>query len=133
MNTLELPFAKVLIRDVSLAEIIADEGVEINSEMVLQLHTLLLSNFSHPIGILENKINEYSYTFRAQIKLGDIPEVGAIAVVAYSQMSKKTTQAFNGLPRKHKLNLQIFDKRKDATEWLETEIKKNQITVLGVV
>ncbi len=106
MNTLEFPFAKVLIRDVSLIEIIADEGVEINSDMIEQFHQLLLENFSPPIGILVNKINRYSYTFRAQIKLGDIHEVGAIAVVAYSQMSKKRTQAFIGLPRKHELNLQ---------------------------
>ena len=133
MNTFELPFAKVMRLDVSLAEIVVDEGVELDSDMVGRFHDFLVANFTPPIGILVNKINQYTYTFRAQLKLGDIPEVGAIGVVAYSQMSRRTTEAFSGLPRKLPLNLRIFDDRKRALLWLKEELHARQSTPSGVL
>ncbi len=133
MNTIELPFAKVVKLDVSSAEIIVDEGVELNSEMVSQFHQALVDNFTPPVCILVNKINQYTYTFRAQLALGDIPEVGAIGVVVYSQMSKRTTEAFSGLPRKLPLNLMIFDNRKRAIEWLKEEYVQKQSILSGAL
>ena len=131
MNIVELPFAKVTKLEDSLAEIVVDEGVELSSEMVAQFHEVLLTNFSQPIGILVNKINEYAYTFRAQLRLGDTPEIRAIGVVAYSEMSIRTTNSLKNLPRKSPLNLEIFDSRKRALDWLKSQLLEKRTTTSG--
>ena len=124
MKTEKLPFAKVIKLDSNLMEVIVNEGVEMDVEMVNQYHEWLLKNLTPPFGILFNKINSYTYTFDAQKILADLPEIKAMAVISYTQVSAQSTKSLKAIPRKIKWNMEIFDNRKDALNWLNNEMGK---------
>ncbi len=125
MKIHKLPFAKLIKLNDSMMEVIVNEGVEMDIRMVNQYHRWLLENLESPFGILVNKINQYTYTFEAQINLADLPEIKAMAVVSYSNISEQATKTLKKIPRKTEWNLQIFDNREDALSWLEKEINED--------
>lgn len=125
MKTYKLPFLKLIKLRPDLVEVIADEGVELDIDMVKQYHAWLLENMTPPFGILVNKINSYTYTFEAQRKIADLPEIKAMAVITYTQISTASTKSLKAIPREIEWNLEIFDNRTSALDWLENELKKS--------
>ena len=125
MEQHELPFAKLNKLHDSLVETIVHEGVEMTPRMVDQYHKWLLTNLTPPFGILVNKINQYTYTFEAQLQLADLPEIKAMAVISYSTITELSTKTMEKMPRKNKWNMKMFRKREDALLWLEDELKKD--------
>jgi len=121
MDLYELPFAKIILLREDLAEVIINEGVEMDVAMVDQFHDFLLSHLSAPFFLLINKIHSYTYDFEAQLKLGTLKELNAIAVVAYTRMTKLTTETVASLPRDVKWNLKIFTNRDEALSWLDSQ------------
>jgi len=69
MDLYELPFAKIIILDENLAEVIINEGIEMDINMVEQYHEFLLSHLQPPFSLLINKVNSYTYEFYAQLGL----------------------------------------------------------------
>ncbi|MGB5277372.1 MAG: hypothetical protein WBO73_06615 [Gammaproteobacteria bacterium] len=124
MDTYELPFAKINILREDIAEVIINEGVEMDVEMVKQYHDFLLSHLQSPFSLLVNKIHSYSYDFSAQEILATLPEINAMAVVAYSRTTRITTEMLASYPRKIKWNLKIFQNRDEALSWLLAEQSK---------
>jgi hypothetical protein len=102
MNVHELSFSKIILLSESIAEVIINEGVELDEKMVEQYHEFLLSHLIAPFSLLINKVNSYSYNFGAQINL-------AIAV-----------------PRSVEWNLKVFSNRDKALGWLKIEQKNYQ-------
>ncbi|MFV1985405.1 MAG: hypothetical protein ACC657_17790, partial [Thiohalomonadales bacterium] len=84
MDLHELPFAKIIILDDNIAEVMVNEGVTMDVEMVEQYHEFLLSHLRAPFSLLINKVNSYTYDFDAQNKLATLKEINAMAVVAYN-------------------------------------------------
>jgi len=124
MDTYELPFAKINILREDIAEVIINEGVEMDVEMVKQYHDFLLSHLQSPFSLLVNKIHSYSYDFSAQEILATLPEINAMAVVAYSRTTRITTEMLASYPRKIKWTLKIFQNRDEALSWLLAEQSK---------
>jgi len=122
MKTKTFPFAEISKIDNSIAEIIACDGVEIDVDNVSQLYNWKRENLNAPFGILVNKINSYSYTFEAQMKLGDLEEIKAVAVISYQKLTEISTRLLKTAPTKQKLNLEIFDDRNQALKWLKAEL-----------
>ncbi len=122
MKTKTFPFAEISKIDNSIAEIIAYDGVEIDVGNISLLHKWKRENLNAPCGILVNKVNRYSYTFEAQMKLGDLKEIKAIAVVSYQKLTEISTKLLKNAPTKNKLNLEIFDNRNQALKWLKAEL-----------
>jgi hypothetical protein len=122
MATKRLSFADVKILEESVAEIIVDEGVEVSIPMVNELHAYLLANLKAPFATLVNKIHQYSYSGEAQFKLGDLPELVAIAVISYSPITHTTTGHLATLPRKNQWNLKMFSERSEALHWLRGKL-----------
>ena len=118
METYELPFATINILREDIAEVIVNEGVEMNVDMVQQYHDFLLSHLTPPFALLINKIHSYSYDFRAQEKLATLEEIKAMAVVAYHRTTVITTYMLAAYPRKIKWNLKIYRNRDEALAWL---------------
>ena len=56
MDLHELPFAKIIILQDDLAEVLIDEGVVMNAQMVAQYHEFLLSHLQAPFALLINKL-----------------------------------------------------------------------------
>jgi hypothetical protein len=121
MDLYKLPFAKIIILRDDIAEVIINDGVEMDVDMVEQYHDFLLSHLRPPFSLLINKINSYSYNFPAQEKLATLKEINAMAVVAYNLMTEIATETLASYPRKIKWNLKIFPNREEALSWLLTE------------
>ena len=121
MDLYELPFAKIIILRDDIAEVMINEGVQMDAGMVQQYHAFLLSHLQHPFSLLINKVNAYSYDFDAQEKLATLEEIRAIAVVAYNRVSRIATETLASFPRAVKWNLKIFSNREKALNWLEAQ------------
>ena len=124
MDLYELPFAKIIVLEKDLAEVIVNEGVVMNSEMVAVYHDFLLTHLEAPFSLLINKVNAYSYDFDAQENLATLPEINAMAVIAYNRISKISTESLASIPRSTRWNLEIFSNRGEALAWLRTEQAK---------
>ncbi|WP_291621956.1 hypothetical protein [Colwellia sp.] len=106
----------------SIAEVIVNEGVEMNLAMVSQFHEFLLAHLQSPFSLLINKENAYSYDFDAQVTIGNLTEIHAMAVVAYNQATKiSTTYMLESIPRPVAWNLRIYSDREVALNWLQLE------------
>ena len=114
----ELPFAKIIILHDDIAEVIVNDGIEMDARMVEQYHDVLLLHLHSPFSLLINKINAYSYDFQAQIKLATLTEINAMGVVAYNRASELSAESLALYPQCQKWNLKIFSNRDDALAWL---------------
>jgi len=124
MNLYELSYAKIIVLQDDIAEVIINDAVVMNAVMVEQYHEFLRSILTSPFSLLINKINAYTYDFDAQLELATIAEINAMAVVAYNRITELTTESLASYPRSKKWNLQIFMNRNDALAWLLLEQKK---------
>lgn len=124
MDLHELPFAKVIILQGDLAEVLINDGVVMNTEMVEQYHDFLLSHLRAPFSLLINKVNSYTYDFDAQEKLATLEQINAMAVVAYNRITRISTESLASIPRVEKWNLKIFSDRETALSWLLSEQNK---------
>ncbi len=121
MDLHELSFAKIILLREDIAEVIVNEGIEMNMEMVEEYHDFLSSNLSHPFSLLVNKVNSYTYDFDAQINLATLDEIKAMAIVSYNRITKISTENLALRPRAVDWNLKIFSSRAEALAWLESE------------
>ena len=118
MDLHELPYAKIIILQDNIAEVMINDEVKMDLEMVEQYHEFLLSHLRPPFSLLINKINSYTYDFDAQLKLATLKEINAMAVVAYNRITRITTEALASYPRSEKWNLKVFSNRDEALNWL---------------
>ena len=119
--THELSFAKIIILREDIAEVQINDGVEMNIGMVEEYHRFLHDNLSKPFSLLVNKVNVYTYDFQAQMKIGTLNDINAMAVVVYNRMTEATTEGLKSLPRGVKWNLKMFYSRDQALLWLGEE------------
>lgn len=119
-----LPFAKIIILQKDIAEVMINDGVEMDTKMVDQYHDFLLSHLHPPFSLLINKVNSYTYDFQAQIHLATLKEINAMAVIAYNRITKITTESLASYPRSEKWNLRVFSNRDEALTWLLAEQKQ---------
>ena len=121
MNTFTLSFGEITILKHNLAEVLINEGVELDEIMVVEYTEILNDNLDHPFFLIINKKNSYSYTFSAQKTLANLEFVGAYAVVAPNLGAVMSTETLVRIGGNPDINLQIFRTREDALEWLETQ------------
>lgn len=118
MEAHQLPFAVINIIRNDIAEVIVNDGVEMNINMVEQYHDFLLSHLSAPFSLLINKVNSYTYDFEAQEALATLSEINTMAVVVYNDISRASTASLASFPREEKWHMDIFYDRLDALNWL---------------
>ncbi len=120
MDLHELPFAKIIILRDDVAEVIINDGVEMDAAMVDEYHDFLLAHLHAPFSLLVNKVNSYTYDFQAQEKLATLKQINAMAVVAYNRAARISTEMLATFPRDVDWNLRIFSNRDEALAWLLT-------------
>ncbi len=125
MNDHKLDFGRIIILQPDIAEVIINEGIEMNEAMVDNYHSFLIEHLVAPFSILVNKLNAYTYTFDAQLKIATIPQIYSMAVVTYTHISEVATVSLNSIPRDKPWNLRTFSSREHALAWL----KQNQIQI----
>lgn len=119
MKVFLLPFGKIKILQSNIAEVIINDGVVIDLEMVYTYRHLLQSHLEAPFSLLINKEHGYSYTFDAQVAMGEMSHIIAFrAVVVYSQSAEMATQIVMDINKHNNWNIKIFRERKEALDWL---------------
>ena len=92
--THQLSFGYIKIIADDIAEVIVNNGIEMTLEMLDEYDNFLNEHFkNNTFGLLINKINHYTYTYEAQLAIGSLENIGAIAVINYHPRSVKTTQS----------------------------------------
>jgi hypothetical protein len=123
MKSYDLRFGKIIPLSDKIAEVIVDDGIEMDEAMTDEYHNCLIGNFQAPFSVLINKINRYTYTFPAQQKLAAIEQMNAIAIVAYTSSTEHASKAVALVPRAIEWKYRIFDDRESALQWLIAEEK----------
>jgi hypothetical protein len=118
METHQISFAKVCVLSHDLAEITVDSGIDINLDMVNELHHLLLSLFSESFSLLINKSNAYSTQLDALIHFGTLPAIDKIAIFAPNKFAKMSADFSATIPSSAVLTIDVFTERDDALAWL---------------
>jgi len=120
MELHKLSFAKVAVLQSNIAEVIVDEGVNIDIKMVDEIHKCSLSIFTNSFSLLINKTNSYSTQLDALIQFGTLTAIDKIAVFAPNKMAKLSADFAADIPSSAVLNIQVFINRDDALDWLIT-------------
>ena len=120
MDLYELPFAKIIILSDDIAEVMINDGIDMDIKMVNKYHDFLLSHLNNPFSLLINKVNSYAYTGDAQNKLATLKEINAMAIVSYNRVTTSVTEGL-ALMHEEDWHLKIFNDRSVALKWLESE------------
>lgn len=118
MELYELSFCKIDVLQKDIAEVIVNEGIDIDMEMVDEIHHCFLSIFTHSFSLLINKKNSYSTQLDALIKFGTLKAINKIAIFAPNKMAKLSADFSADIPSSAVLNIQVFTDRDEALTWL---------------
>ena len=119
MITHKLSFCEITLLQGDIAEVVVNEGEELNIEKVAEYHEFLIKEMRHPFSLLINILNSYTYNFEAQQFIGSLSQINAIAVVAYDKISKDIINTVIKVPKEIPWNIKIFKEREAALKWLE--------------
>lgn len=122
MTEYRLSYATIIRLSDHIAEVIVDEGVEMDLEEVEEYHKFLQDTFVAPFAILVNRKNSYTYSFAAQQKLATLPQFKAIALLVYNKSAEISSQALRDIKRDQPWNSQIFEDRDEALGWLNEQL-----------
>ena len=118
MDVHQISFAKITVLRNDLAEIVVDNGVDINVKMVDEIHHCFLSIFSHTFSLLINKTNSYSTQLDALMQFGTLASINKIAIFAPNKMARMSADFSATIPSSKSLNIEVFIDRNDAILWL---------------
>ncbi|WP_372755563.1 hypothetical protein [Mariniflexile sp.] len=118
MKTYKLSFGEIIVIKENLAEVIVNEGVEMNEVLIDEYHDFLLTYLKPPIFLLINKKNSYSYNFQAQRTIINLKEIEAMAVVVSSTAGLMSTETLININKSSNWNIQLFRDRVEALNWL---------------
>jgi len=118
MEVHQISFAKVCILSTNCAEITVNSGVDINLEMVDEIHHFLLSQFNYSFSLLINKTNAYSTQLDALIQFGTLTAIDKIAIFAPNKLAKMSADFSASIPSSSELNIDVFTERDDALDWI---------------
>lgn len=117
----QLSFCTIKILREDLAEVVVNDGVEVNLTQLNEVETFLVSQLNAPFSLVMNKLNHYSFQFDAQIKMGTYEHLNAVAVISYNKTSDTLTRALQDIPRNEKWNLEVFSNREEAIHWAKSQ------------
>ncbi len=121
----KLSFGTIITINNHLAEVIIDEGIEMDEHLVDAYHDFLLSHLKAPFSLLINKKNSYSYTFEAQKIIANLEEIDNMAVLVGTLGSTLATKTIISL--KERKNIKIFVDRVEALDWLNDQKHKRDV------
>ncbi len=127
MERFKLSFCEIILLERDIAEVIVNDGVEIDLLMVEEYHAFLIAKMAPHFSLLVNKINSYSYTFEAQLHLATLSQINKMAVLVYNRASDLATKNLASLTRETPWNLEMFSERESALTWLYIK-QANEVT-----
>jgi len=130
-----LSFGYFTLLTEDIVEVTIDEGVELSLEMIEECDVFLNAHIFGDFGMLINRINEYTYSFEAQLTIGSYTGLKAIAFVYYSDNSKSLIEKINVIRAYDDWNSGIFSglelEWQQAVNWLQEQLLANSQQVEG--
>ncbi len=123
----QLKEGKVIVHRPDMAEVIVNEGVEIDAEILKKGHDFLREHLTPPFSLLINKEHSYSYDMKAQLAVGELEGLDSVAVVYYSQLSKTLVDLLLMYPWATKINIKTFADRERAMAWLAEQQDRKEL------
>lgn len=119
MQVHQLSFAQVQLLENDMVETIVNRDVEISRAMLEEWAGFLREHAPPAPLMLITKKHPYSYSFAAQLKVGELDFVRAVAVVNASRLSNIASQSVLAvLPFGPPWPVQFFSERENAIAWL---------------
>ena len=118
MTSFKLSFARIEKLHHNIGEVFVDHGIEVNIEMVEEIHTAFLSIFPSTFSLLINKSNAYSTQLEALERFGKLAAIDKIAVYAPSALARVSADFSAEIPSSATLNIKVFSDRDSALDWL---------------
>ncbi len=110
----------------NIVEVCIDDGVELSLEMIEECDDFFKAHIFGDFGMLINRINEYSYSYEAQLSIGSYQGLKAIAFVYYTDECKTLVEELNEKRAHDNWNSQLFSGLElgwqQALTWLEQEL-----------
>tara|TARA_R110000737_G_scaffold318924_3_gene329933 strand:- start:333 stop:743 length:411 start_codon:yes stop_codon:yes gene_type:complete len=110
----------------NIVEVTIDEGIELSLEMIEECDIFFKAHIFGDFGMLINRINEYTYSYEAQLTIGSYQGLKAIAFVYYSENSKQIIEDINLTRAPDNWNSCIFSglelEWQQALQWLQGEL-----------
>jgi hypothetical protein len=123
-HRLSFGFFNVLANNI--VEVTTDEGVEISLEMVEESSEFLRQHLTGDFAMLINRINNYTYSYEAQLSVGSYENLKAVAFVCYSAKSEQSTKKLQSNRSFDQWDYPIFSGLElgwqQAQKWLENEL-----------
>ncbi|MCK4744345.1 MAG: hypothetical protein KAT25_11040 [Sulfuriflexus sp.] len=123
-NSNRLSFCYITNITNNITEVKIDEDIIVDETMVDEYHSWLTQHHSGAFGVLVDKTNHYSYTFEAQLKLGQVENIQAIAILVKDHSAEVATQALMGIKQRRQIPNNIFYQREEALEWLQNQLSQ---------
>jgi len=122
MSNFRLSFCDVIAVCNNITETIVDENIEVDNVMIREYHNWLAAHHTTDFGILVNKKNHYSYSFDAQLEMGMIDSIKAIAVIVPDMAREIAARSILNMRIRKNISFEIFYKRERAIAWLEQQL-----------
>jgi hypothetical protein len=119
MEINRISFADICVLRDDLAEVTVDNAVDIDIDMVAEIHNALLVLFNDSFSLLINKTNAYSTQLDALMKFGTLSAIDKIAIYAPNKFAKMSADFSATIPSSAALNIEVFTSREDALAWLQ--------------
>jgi hypothetical protein len=110
----------------NIVEVTADEGIEVTLEMVEESVEFIDQHVKGNFALLINRINNYSYSYEAQLSIASHENLKGVAFVCYSAESEATTKKLQSNRSFDQWDYPIFSGLElgwqQAQKWLENEL-----------
>lgn len=110
----------------NIVEVTIDEGIELSLEMIEECDVFFKAHIFGNFGMLINRINEYTYSYEAQLSIGSYNGLKAIAFVYYSDEGKLFIEDVNLTIAYDNWNSCIFSgldlEWQKAFQWLQSQL-----------
>lgn len=119
----------------NIVEVTIDDGIELSLEMIEECDVFFKAHIFGNFGMLINRVNEYTYSYEAQLSIGSYEGLKAIAFVYYSDKSRVNVEELNVVRAYDKWNSRTFSglelEWQQAFQWLEHELLISSKQVAG--
>jgi len=122
MGSYRLSFCDVISVSDNITETIVDENIEVDNVMIDEYHLWLAKHHDGDFGLLVNKKNHYSYTFNAQLEIGMIDRIKAIAVIVPDLTREIAARSMLNMGIRRNIPFEIFYRRDKAITWLAEQL-----------
>jgi len=122
----KLSFGYITLLSENIAEVVVNRNIVMTLEMVDEYDYFLKCHFNGDFGLLINKINQYSYTFEAQLAIASLSGIKAMAVITYYPKCDQMTKTLVNTRKMDHWNLKQFSGLElglqSGINWLEQEL-----------